>query len=1407
MTLTLAAVPGQTQTIAPAADGTGTVVTVDGDRFEIGGGTLSGDGSNLFQSFQEFGLSENQIANFLANPNIQNILGRVVGNNPSIINGLIQITGGNANLYLMNPVGIVFGANATLNVPGDFFATTATGIGFGNGSWFNAFGGNNYQLLVGDPSQFSFDLTQPGAIINASNLAVATGQNLTLIGGTVVSSGNLSASEGRVTLSTIPGTSLVKISHPGQLLSLEITPPRNLNGQILPFSALDLPALLTASSQDVDTGLTTSSAGEIQLKNLGITIPTESGTSIISGNVSTSGSVGGEVNLLGEKVGLFGANIEAAGVNGGGNVRVGGDYQGRGTIPNALRTAVSADSQIQADALQTGDGGRVILLADEAMGFFGNVSARGGTQSGDGGFVEVSGKQDLVFRGEVDVSASNGAPGTVLLDPENIVIVSGAGPAPDDIQISDAQILVGDSPGATFTISEFALESAIATGNIILQATNDITIRDLADDELDFSGTPSVFNDITFIADADNNGVGSFSMNVGDSILTGNDGIGRNLTIQGASLTLGEIDTTPIFASPPPPGVIVRAGNVNLTATAGSILTGDIDTSASTSGAAGSATGGNVSLTAAGNISTGDIETLSQVAGSLLTVSPPSNAVGGEVNLRTTGGSIVTGSINSSAFVNYTSTTPPPRNEARSGSVTLQSGPNPGSNIQFELIEAPAFASGAVNNIANSGNVAIFANGTVVGTGFTNTINLSAAAVSGVTVSGTVTVQHDGGPNNIPFTVDSGATSNGLRGTILRGGAAVAFGSSFPVQANGGVDNPIPGVAIISVNTQPAFDPIPPTTIAQTIATGQSVTYTYDQLVGTRVSDRNADNTRIFINNITSLGTLTLNGSPVVAASVQISPGDVLTYTPPAGVTGPLNLFRINADDFVSVSNSQQLRLNVTSLPDRPDLPDNFPDNNCPPFCGNSAIELPGPPNLSNQEATAILNPIASLEAVLTNEFNEYLDLAEDLPIVPLDRIQEDLRQIERATGEKPALLYLSFLPADVPQTTNPEEKAIAATRQSEDPQVLWQFTAEGLSSVADVAQAQRPNSPEQPSDLLELVLVTPSGSPVRRVLRSVTREQVMAVVREFRRGTTSLRRPKAYLAPARQLYEWFVAPVEAELQAREITNIAFIPVSGLRSLPFAALLNGNRFIVEEYSVGLMPSLSLTDTRYRDVRDLSVLAMGANEFVEQNPLPAVPIELEVITEQLWPGQFFLNQNFTIDNLKSMRDRTPYGIVHLATHGEFKAGKPNNSYIQFWGNSQLSLDRIRELGLNAPPVELLVLSACRTALGDREAELGFAGLAVQAGVKTALGSLWYVSDAGTLGLMAIFYDRLKTAPIKAEALRQAQLAMIRGEVRLENGQLAIPEGNFPLGDRLAQLDDRSLDHPYYWSAFTMIGNPW
>jgi filamentous hemagglutinin family protein len=412
------------QSITPATDGTGTIVTPEGNRIDITGGKFSNDGKNLFHSFTQFGLTSQQIANFLSNPKINNILGRVTGGEASIINGLIQVTGGTSgksNLYLMNPAGIIFGSNAQLNVPASFTATTATGIGFGNNLWFQATGSNDYAALEGVPSYFAFNTSKPGSLINAGNLAVQSGQNLALIGGNAINTGTLTAPEGSITIAAVPGSSLVRISQPGYLLSLEIDPTATTASGI---NSLSLPELLTGGGGSEPTGVTVDSTGQVVLTSSGMVVPNEGGTALASGTLNVSGQKGGSVRVLGNNVGVINATIDASGINGGGTVLIGGDYQGQGTVPKAQFTVVDRNSTINADALTDGNGGKVIVWADDTTRVFGKITAQGGAFGGNGGLVETSAKIGLDITGaSVKAGASQGyQSGTWLLDPTDITI-------------------------------------------------------------------------------------------------------------------------------------------------------------------------------------------------------------------------------------------------------------------------------------------------------------------------------------------------------------------------------------------------------------------------------------------------------------------------------------------------------------------------------------------------------------------------------------------------------------------------------------------------------------------------------------------------------------------------------------------------------------------------------------------------------------------------------------------------------------------------------------------------------------------------------------------------------------------------------------------------------------------------
>ena len=255
-----------------------------------------------------------------------------------------------------------------------------------------------------------------------------------------MSTGQLKAPSGQITVAAVPGEKFVRLSQAGHLLSLEFQPlaAADIQPQSWTLPIASLPHLLTGGGLQSATGMRVESDRTIVLTGSGISVAADAGTAIVSGSLDVSSppypggeqrGVGGSVNVLGDKVGLLGAFINASGTNGGGTVLVGGDYQGKGTVPNATQTFVSSDSTINADALSLGDGGRIIVWANQSTGFFGNISARGGSFNGNGGKVEVSGKEALNYSGTVDLLSADGQRGTLLLDPK-FIIITPVGAAP-----------------------------------------------------------------------------------------------------------------------------------------------------------------------------------------------------------------------------------------------------------------------------------------------------------------------------------------------------------------------------------------------------------------------------------------------------------------------------------------------------------------------------------------------------------------------------------------------------------------------------------------------------------------------------------------------------------------------------------------------------------------------------------------------------------------------------------------------------------------------------------------------------------------------------------------------------------------------------------------------------------------
>ena len=229
--------------------------------------------------------------------------------------------------------------------------------------------------------------------------------------------------------------------------------------------------------------------------------------------------------------------------------------------------------------------------------------------------------------------------------------------------------------------------------------------------------------------------------------------------------------------------------------------------------------------------------------------------------------------------------------------------------------------------------------------------------------------------------------------------------------------------------------------------------------------------------------------------------------------------------------------------------------------------------------------------------------------------------------------------------------------------------------------------------------------------------------------------------------------------------------------------------------MAIAPSLQLIDPKPLvslesspvPFKKLQILTAGLSEARQGfSPLPGVELELDRITAEL-PAKRLFNESFTQENFKLSIDEGAFSIVHLATHGEFSS-KAEDTFVLTWDDrlNANELDNfLRNKSERSEPIELLVLSACQTAVGDDRAVLGLAGVAVRAGARSTLASLWYVSDEATTLLMSKFYQEVARSirqegnPItKAQALRQAQLEVLSSE---------------------------QFSHPYYWAAFVLVGN--
>jgi CHAT domain-containing protein len=338
-----------------------------------------------------------------------------------------------------------------------------------------------------------------------------------------------------------------------------------------------------------------------------------------------------------------------------------------------------------------------------------------------------------------------------------------------------------------------------------------------------------------------------------------------------------------------------------------------------------------------------------------------------------------------------------------------------------------------------------------------------------------------------------------------------------------------------------------------------------------------------------------------------------------------------------------------------------------------------------------------------------------------------------------------------------------------------WLNKASGIDRLAARTAALYPI---MLPDRLELLLSLPEGMQRYTIYRD--RSEVRREVKQLRAALENRGTPE-FLPYAQALYDLLIRPVAAALIKSRIETLVFVPDASFRIIPLAALHDGKDFLIKRYAVATSPGLTLTDPHPIQRESARALVAGLSEGSQGfQPLPNVRDEIRNIAGQ-FSSTVLENHSFQVNNMRRHLMENPYRIVHIASHGQFNRTVANTFVLA--SDGKISLDALgKMMGVSRyrnEPVELLTLSACQTAAGDDRAALGLAGVAVKAGARSALASLWFINDIASADLVSEFYRQLKNPEMsKAKALQQAQWALLK---------------------------DERYEHPGYWAPFLMIGN--
>jgi CHAT domain-containing protein len=434
-----------------------------------------------------------------------------------------------------------------------------------------------------------------------------------------------------------------------------------------------------------------------------------------------------------------------------------------------------------------------------------------------------------------------------------------------------------------------------------------------------------------------------------------------------------------------------------------------------------------------------------------------------------------------------------------------------------------------------------------------------------------------------------------------------------------------------------------------------------------------------------------------------------------------------------------------------------------------------------------ILGAIAAYDAAV----NELQSLRSDLVAVNRDVQFSFKESVEPVYRESVALLLQSQGEKLREETLDKARQRIEALQLAQ----LDNFFREACLNVTkvvldEVVDQDNPTAaiiyPIILKDQLQVIVKVPK-QPLRHYSVNKSQTEVEDILGQLRQYLTEPDRLEEVQSLSGQVYSWLIQPIESELQRSNVNTLVFVLDGALRSVPMAVLYDGQQYLIEKYAVALNLGLQLQKPKPLAQEKLQVLAGGLMQppvkFPQFAPLPAIQSEFNLIAKAGVSTTKLLDQDFTSKALFGKINSIPFNVVHLATHGQFSS-RPEDTFVLATDGPinvtdfDLLLRRRDETRPEA--VELLVLSACQTAAGDNRATLGLAGVAVRAGARSTLASLWNVGDRSTAILMGEFYRELVSSKVtKAEALRRAQVTLLQ---------------KYP-----------NYSRPGYWAAYVLIGN--